>query len=86
MKSRIGLLNKIALGTAQFGLDYGISNHLGKTGASEAGKILQFAWDKGIRTLDTARAYGDSEIVIGQQAKKIFPDCYKVCCRYPVDK
>ncbi len=34
---------KIALGTAQFGLDYGISNQHGITKKHEIDQILQFA-------------------------------------------
>jgi aryl-alcohol dehydrogenase-like predicted oxidoreductase len=56
---------KIALGTAQFGLDYGISNKTGKMHKVEARKILQYAHKFGMETLDTASAYGNSEEVIG---------------------
>ncbi|MDC3387105.1 aldo/keto reductase [Schleiferiaceae bacterium] len=57
---------KIALGTVQFGLDYGISNDKGKTNSEEVSKILNVAHLEGIRLLDTAQAYGDSEKVIGR--------------------
>lgn len=56
---------KLALGTAQFGLDYGISNADGKVDSSEVNKILTLAKKEGINTLDTAPAYGDSEKVLG---------------------
>jgi aryl-alcohol dehydrogenase-like predicted oxidoreductase len=57
---------KLGLGTVQFGLDYGISNHHGKTSLSEATNILQVAKSSGIDLLDTASLYGDSEAVIGK--------------------
>lgn len=57
---------KLALGTVQFGLNYGIANATGRVGAQEAGAILQRAQVCGMDTLDTAIAYGDSEAVIGQ--------------------
>ena len=57
---------KIALGTAQFGLDYGISNKRGKIPDNEIERILQFAYENNITTLDTAQAYGDSEEIIGK--------------------
>lgn len=57
---------KLALGTVQFGLDYGISNAAGRTPVDEAGRILARAGLAGIDTLDTAAAYGDSEQVLGQ--------------------
>jgi len=57
--------NRLALGTATFGLDYGINNTIGKISASEIFNILSFANEKGIDTLDTASVYGDSEKNIG---------------------
>lgn len=55
----------LALGTVQFGLDYGISNTNGKTSLDEVERILSVARRKGLDTLDTAVAYGDSETVLG---------------------
>ena len=57
--------SKIALGTVQFGLDYGISNLDGKTSIEEVSKILDTAFNRGLSILDTAQAYGDSETVLG---------------------
>lgn len=57
--------SKIALGTVQFGLHYGIGNRDGRTNATEVAKIFNTAHENGIRVLDTAQAYGDSEQVIG---------------------
>ena len=56
---------KLALGTAQFGLDYGIANKNGRVGEGEARAILARARDAGFVTLDTAIAYGESERVLG---------------------
>ena len=44
---------RISLGTAQFGLDYGISNKSGKIEPKEVDKILSFA-KNGIKSIDTA--------------------------------
>lgn len=55
---------KIAIGTAQFGLDYGISNKNGKVSLNEIDKILEFARSVKIDTIDTAQGYGDSEQVL----------------------
>lgn len=57
---------KLGLGTVQFGLDYGISNSAGKTPETEVERILCLAADQGIRILDTATGYGNSEEVLGQ--------------------
>ena len=56
---------KIALGTAQFGLRYGIGNTGGQVSHAEAAAILSLAKQRGIDTLDTAIAYGESEKVLG---------------------
>lgn len=58
-------INKIALGTVQFGIPYGISNSEGKTGADEVSRILGYARQRGIALLDTASVYGESEAVLG---------------------
>lgn len=56
---------KLAIGTVQFGLDYGISNNSGKTPEAEVKKILDYADRNRIDLLDTASIYGDSETVLG---------------------
>ena len=58
-------MSKIILGTVQFGLNYGINNTRGKTPIQEVYPILDFAYSKGVMTLDTASGYGDSEEIIG---------------------
>jgi aryl-alcohol dehydrogenase-like predicted oxidoreductase len=60
------LIHKLALGTVQFGLDYGISNQQGKTIDIEVKAILDLAASHGITLLDTAQAYGNSEEVLGK--------------------
>jgi aryl-alcohol dehydrogenase-like predicted oxidoreductase len=56
---------KIALGTAQFGLDYGVTNNQGQVSIKEVKKILDEAKRCGIYTLDTASCYGNSEKKLG---------------------
>ena len=58
--------NRLALGTVQFGLPYGIANQTGQIDWQEARRILSVARAAGIDTLDTAIAYGASEQVLGQ--------------------
>ncbi|MFP5268885.1 aldo/keto reductase [Coleofasciculus sp.] len=57
---------KLGIGTAQFGLDYGISNQEGKTPPAEVAKILDIAAHSGVRVIDTAPLYGTSEQVLGK--------------------
>jgi hypothetical protein len=56
----------LSLGTAQFGLPYGVANQNGQIPYREAEKIIQFAEDNSIPYLDTAIAYGISETVLGE--------------------
>lgn len=57
--------NKIALGTAQWGMNYGISNISGQASAEEVAAILEIANKAGIFMLDTAALYGNSESTLG---------------------
>lgn len=57
---------RLALGTAQFGLDYGVANSKGKVKPDQVKSILAYAAVHGVDTLDTAIAYGDSERCLGE--------------------
>lgn len=59
-------ITKIALGTVQFGVPYGIANSQGQVSRDEAAAILDHAQQSGIDTLDTAIAYGNSEQRLGE--------------------
>lgn len=63
---------KIALGTAQFGMDYGISNLKGQTSFDEVKKIIEFSRNIGIKKIDTAKNYGETEKIIGEVGIKDF--------------
>ena len=60
------LATRLALGTVQFGLDYGVTNSAERPGFDEVRHILARARAAGIDLLDTAYAYGDSETLLGQ--------------------
>lgn len=70
---------KLALGTVQFGLNYGLANTSGQVSSEVARDILQHAHQAGIDTLDTAIAYGESESVLG----KIGVQSWKVVTKLP---
>lgn len=55
----------MVLGTVQLGIPYGINNHHGQPSQSDAINIIRTAIQCGTEYLDTARAYGCSEDVIG---------------------
>ena len=59
------MINKLILGTVQFGLEYGINNTEGLASKETVNEILSKAFHSGITTLDTASAYGLAEERIG---------------------
>jgi len=64
---RTGLMvSPISLGTVELGLDYGLPGSNSRPTPAEAERLIHYALDRGINHLDTARAYGDSEALIGQ--------------------
>jgi len=65
-------MNRFALGTAQFGNPYSIANQEGPVSRLIAKDILHAAAIHGIDTIDTAIAYGDSEIYLGEAGTKNF--------------
>tara|TARA_Y100001968_G_C19446890_1_gene765884 strand:+ start:886 stop:1746 length:861 start_codon:yes stop_codon:yes gene_type:complete len=70
---------KLSLGTAQFGMNYGISNRKGKPDYEEAERILHLAKKSDIKLIDTAIVYGDSEKVLGE----IGVDDFKIITKLP---
>ncbi len=58
--------SRLVLGTAQFGMDYGITNQIGKPDLRTVEMIIKTAWEGGIREFDTAQGYGESETVLGK--------------------
>lgn len=75
-------MNKIVLGTVQFGVNYGINNTSGQVSLDEVCKILKIAKEKGIKTLDTSSAYGTSEVVLGEALRKSSTQ-FNIVSKYP---
>lgn len=61
----------LVVGTAQFGLPYGIANRIGQPSFEKVCEILACAIEGGATTLDTAAAYGESESILGRALKEI---------------
>lgn len=57
--------HKVCLGGAQFGMPYSLGAD-GKLDRREVGSILSYAWEMGVRSIDTASAYGSSEGLLGR--------------------
>ncbi len=70
---------KLSLGTAQFGLDYGINNVLKKLSYTQVEEILNLAFENNIRFLDTSPAYGDAELKIGA----LVNDNFNIISKFP---
>jgi L-glyceraldehyde 3-phosphate reductase len=52
---------ELGLGTVQFGSDYGVTNAAGRPEPTEIAEIVDLALASGIRTFDTAPAYGSEQ-------------------------
>ncbi|CDB90426.1 oxidoreductase [Clostridium sp. CAG:253] len=58
---------KLCLGTVQFGMKYGINNQIYRQPTKEeVYDMLDYAIENGINVIDTARAYGNAEEILGQ--------------------
>lgn len=64
-------VSALSLGTVQLGIPYGLNQEAGKTDRETAFRIMDIAYQSGVNWLDTAAAYGDSEIVVGDWLKTV---------------
>jgi len=58
-------VRRLGLGTAQFGLAYGVTNTRGQVAHDEMAAILSLARGSGMAVIDTAHEYGESEAALG---------------------
>jgi len=59
-------MKKIVIGTANFGMDYGIGHNQNKLIDSDIVEIINTAKKTGIDTIDTAISYGNCEKILGK--------------------
>ncbi|MBT5404149.1 MAG: aldo/keto reductase [Crocinitomicaceae bacterium] len=59
------------IGTAQFGMHYGIANKSGQPELHEINKIVKCAIKNNIQYFDTAQSYGESETVLGEAFSRL---------------
>ena len=52
-------MKELIIGTAQLGLTYGKTNLSGKPSDNLAKQIIKYAIENNIKTIDTAREYGN---------------------------
>lgn len=75
---------KLVIGTAQFGMDYGINNARGQVTPNEVNDILVEASKVGVRFIDTASGYGNSEEVLGD-SPALHRHSFRVISKYSAD-
>lgn len=63
---------RLALGTAQFGMEYGIANHFGRVDDVNVKVLLKLAQENTVDVLDTAITYGESETCLGNAGVRDF--------------
>ena len=76
-------LNKFILGTVQMGLPYGINNSIGKISLNNSINILEYAFNQGIRVLDSAESYGNAHEVIGRFHKTHPDKIFEIITKLP---
>ena len=75
--------DKLILGTVQFGLNYGINNAQGKPDKENVFQILSYAYESGIRYLDTAELYGNAHDLIGEFHKLNPAKKFEIITKFP---
>lgn len=74
---------KLILGTVQFGLNYGINNLLGKPEKESVFDILSYAYENGIKYIDTAELYGNAHELIGEFHKSNPTRKFNIITKFP---
>ena len=80
-KNKNKISPSICLGSAQFGHEYGITNKEGKPSIKEIIEIINYANESRIEYIDTAKAYGCAEKVLGKSVKD--PKDFKIISKFP---
>jgi aryl-alcohol dehydrogenase-like predicted oxidoreductase len=78
------MIDKLILGTAQLGMNYGINNY-GKLSEDNVFDILEFAYNNNIKILDTAEIYGEALTLIGLFLKANPKKDFKIISKLSLD-
>lgn len=77
---------RLVLGSAQWGMPYGIANRVGPPDDASLEAMLMRARDAGVRSIDTARAYGESEVRVGAMLQTVpTPEGWRVVTKLAPD-
>jgi len=77
-------MNKVIIGTVQFGIDYGITNKTGKIEEKDLEKIFEFCDENKLYLFDTAQDNGESENILSKYVK-IYPN-FKIITKFKFKK
>lgn len=78
-------VSKLALGTVQLGMDYGIANHQGVPSVADAHALLAASARSGINSFDTSPTYGSSEEVLGGYLNGVEKDDLFIVSKFMYD-
>lgn len=78
-------VSRLALGTVQLGMDYGIANRQGAPTLAEAHDLLQASTISGINSFDTSPTYGTSEEVLGSYFRDLATEDLFVVSKFKYD-
>ena len=77
------MYDRLILGTAQFGMDYGITNKSGEISFNQIIKILNYLKKNKVNYLETANSYSTSERKIGKYHLK-FKKKFKIITKFSI--
>ena len=81
------MYKQLSVGTAQFGLNYGISNTSGRVKSTELNLILRYMEEIKLFEFDTAQTYGDTENLIAKLlANNSNFSCAKIVTKFSLSK
>lgn len=80
----MSVVGKLVLGTAQFGMDYGVNNSRGQVTPIEVNEILTESGNSGLQFIDTAYGYGNSEDVLGN-SPALHSNEFKIISKYSAE-
>jgi hypothetical protein len=76
------IIHRLIIGTASFGMDYGVTNKSGKVPFDEVISILDECRKNEITELDTAAAYGQAEKILGEAGVNDFSITTKISLNF----
>lgn len=79
------LIEKIILGTAQLGMNYGVADSK-KFSHENSLEVLSHAWNNNVRKLDTATAYGDAISMIAQFHQTYSDKRFNIHSKFKLDQ